>query len=153
MFHVAVHAGPGIVREIREPVRVVEGVAADLGEKARHMVEESFSQEGIYAQCAGYGNDAFPPSSLVRVHFPYSADQRIVRPEDALNPAICDITLAEKVLRVAMLLENVNVMFGLGSLSTAHTEADLSIVSDAIHHAAQRLKPALSWRSPMRPPE
>jgi glutamate-1-semialdehyde 2,1-aminomutase len=117
---------------------------ADLGEKARRMVEKSFAEEGIYAQSAGYGNDALPPSSLVRVHFPYSADRPIMRPDDALDPAVCDVELSEKVLRVAMLLENVNVMFGLGSLSTAHTEADLALVAEAIHRAARRLKPAFA---------
>lgn len=115
---------------------------ADLGEKARRMVEKSFSEEGIYAQAADYGNDALPPSSLVKVHFPYSANHPITRPEDALDPAVCDVELSEKVLRVAMLLENVNVMFGLGSLSTAHTESDLAFVSEAIHRAARRIKKA-----------
>lgn len=117
---------------------------ADLGEKARRMVEKSFAEEGIHAQCAGYGNDAFPPSSLVRVHFPYSADQRITRPEDALDPSVCDVALCEKVLRVAMLLEDVNVMFGLGSMSTAHTEADLTFAAEAIHRVAHRLKTAFA---------
>jgi len=42
-----------------------------------------------------------------------------------------------------MLLENVNVMFGLGSMSTAHTEGDLDFVAEAIHKVAPRLKRAL----------
>ena len=117
---------------------------ADLGDKARRMVEKSFAEEGIYAQSSGYGNDALPPSSLVRVHFPYSAGHPITRPEDALNPAVCDVELSDKVLRVAMLLENVNVMFGLGSISAAHTEADLALVAEAIHRTARRLKPAFA---------
>ncbi len=137
-------AGKAVMSYLVEHEAEVYPRLSDLGEKARSMVEQSFAAEGIYAQCAGYGNDAFPPSSLVRVHFPYSADQPISRPEDALNPIICDVVLSERVLRVAMLLENVNVMFGLGSLSTAHTEADLARVAEAIHRTAYRLKPAFA---------
>ncbi len=110
-----------------------------LAEKARGMVEKTFAEEGIYARCAGYGNDALPPSSLTRVHFPYREDHRIERPEDALDPTRCDVALSEKVLRVAMLLENVNAMYGMGSLSTAHTESDLSTFEGAVHRVAHRL--------------
>jgi len=111
----------------------------EMADKARRFVEGAFAEEGIYAQCAGYGNDALPPSSLTRVHFPYREGHRVVRPEDALNPEICDVTLSEKVLRVTMLLEDVYAMNGLGSISTAHTDADLSIFEDAVHRVAHRL--------------
>lgn len=110
-----------------------------LAEKARRMIESSFAEEKIYAQCAGYGNDALPPSSLTRVHFPYREGHQVSRPEDALDPAVCDVALSEKVLRLAMLLENVNVMYGLGSFSTAHTEADLLVLEGAVRRVAHRL--------------
>ncbi len=111
----------------------------EMADKARRFIEAAFADEGIYAQCAGYGNDALPPSSLTRVHFPYREGHRVVRPEDALDPDICDVTLGEKVLRVAMLLEDVYAMNGLGSISTAHTDADLSIFEDAVRRVAHRL--------------
>ena len=107
------------------------------------MIEKYFAESGIYAQCAGYGNDALPPSSLTRVHFPWREGQKIERPEDALDPEICDLVLSEKVMRLAMLLENINVMYGLGSFSTAHTDADLSILGDALARVSRRIKRSL----------
>ncbi len=112
----------------------------EMADKARRMVEAAFAEEGIFAQCAGYGNDALPPSSLTRVHFPYREGHKIVRPEDALNPEICDVDLSERVLRVAMLLEDVYAMNGLGSISTAHTDADLTIFDGAVRRVAHRLR-------------
>jgi glutamate-1-semialdehyde 2,1-aminomutase len=111
----------------------------EMADRAREMIEAAFAEEGIYAQCAGYGNDALPPSSLTRVHFPYREGHKVVRPEDALNPKICDVALSEKVLRVAMLLENVYAMNGLGSISTAHTDEDLSFLREAVRRVARRL--------------
>ncbi len=118
--------------------QVYPAVAA-MADKARRIVESAFAAEGIYARCAGYGNDALPPSSLTRVHFPYREDHEIVRPEDALNPEVCDVTLSDKVLRVAMLLEDVYAMNGLGSISTAHTDEDLSYFRDAVQRVARKL--------------
>jgi len=110
-----------------------------LAEKARDMVEATFAAAGIHAVCAGRGNDGFPPSSLIRVHFPLDDRKMIERPEDAMDPAICDLVLSEKILRVAMLLEDVNVMFGLGSLSSAHTEEDLGFGRSAFERVAAAL--------------
>ncbi len=114
-----------------------------MADKARRMVEACFAHEGIYAQCAGYGNDALPPSSLTRVHFPYREGHKIIRAEDALDPEVCDVVLSEKVLRVAMLLEDVYIMNGLGSISTAHTEEDLCFLEEALKRVAHRLGQAL----------
>jgi glutamate-1-semialdehyde 2,1-aminomutase len=115
---------------------------SEMADKARRKIETTFAEEGIYAQCAGYGNDALPPSCLTRVHFPYREGHRILRPEDALDPDVCDVVLSEKVLRIAMLLENVYVMNGLGSFSTAHTESDLSTFAEAVRRVARRLAKA-----------
>ncbi|HYK91861.1 MAG TPA: aminotransferase class III-fold pyridoxal phosphate-dependent enzyme [Acidobacteriota bacterium] len=116
---------------------------SELGDKARRLVEATFAAEGIYAQCAGYGNDALPPSSLTRVHFPYREGQQIGRPEDALDPSVCDVALSEKVLRLAMLLEDVYVMNGLGSFSTAHTNEDLVVFGAALERVAHRIGRAI----------
>jgi len=115
---------------------------SELGDKARCLIEKSFAEQGIYAQCAGYGNDALPPSSLTRVHFPYREGHQVRWPEDALDPAVCDVVLSEKVLRVAMLLENVYVMNGLGSFSTAHADEDVSVLGEAVSRVAHRLRQA-----------
>lgn len=113
---------------------------ATLGEQSRQTVEAAFAEEDIYARCTGYGNDAIPGGSLSFVLFPYEEGREPKRPEDAWNPAVCDVTLRETVLRLALLLEDVHVFHGLGSVSVAHTEADLERLGRACRRVARRLK-------------
>jgi glutamate-1-semialdehyde 2,1-aminomutase len=111
-----------------------------LAESARSRIEAAFAQHGIFAQCVGRGTDALPPISMIRVHFPYEEGRTISRPEEALDPSVCDVTLGEKVIRLAMLLENVNAMFGFGVISAAHTEADLDFAISALGRVARRIR-------------
>jgi glutamate-1-semialdehyde 2,1-aminomutase len=119
---------------------------SDLGDKARKMIEDAFAADGILARCTGAPNDALPSSSLIRVHFPYRPDTGMARPDEVMNPDLYDVALSEKVLRLALLIEDVNVMYGFGSLSTAHSEADLIVVINAIHEAIARIKQA-GWQN------
>ena len=64
-------------------------------------------------------------------------------PEDIYNPAVCDTILSNKVLQLALLLENVFTVHGLCSTTMAHTEEDIQFLGKACHRAAQRLKPYL----------
>ncbi len=64
-------------------------------------------------------------------------------PEETRNPSICDVELSDRVLQLAMLLEDVFVMHGLGSVSAAHTEADIARLGDACARAARRIAPHL----------
>jgi len=113
---------------------------ADLGQKARRTVEAAFAQEGIYARCTGYGNESLPGSSLAKLHFPYQDGRQLDSPDDVRNPAVCDVTLSDKALQVALLLEDVHVMHGLGALSTAHTEDDITLLGEACRRVARRFK-------------
>jgi glutamate-1-semialdehyde 2,1-aminomutase len=113
---------------------------ADLGDKTRRTMEAAFAQEGIYARCTGYGNEVLPGSSLAMLHFPYKDSCRLDSPDDVRNPAVCDVTLGDKVLQLALLLENVHVVHGLGALSTAHTEDDVARLGEACRRAARRFK-------------
>jgi glutamate-1-semialdehyde 2,1-aminomutase len=112
---------------------------ARLGEKARRTVEEAFRTEGILAQCTGDGNDALPGSSMAAVHFPYQEGVSCRSPEQTRNPDVCDIELSDTVLQLALLLEDVFVMHGLGSVSAAHTEEDISRLGEACRKAARRI--------------
>jgi glutamate-1-semialdehyde 2,1-aminomutase len=116
---------------------------ARLGEKARRIVEEAFRLEGIRARCTGDGNDALPGSSMAAVHFPYEESATCRTPEETRNPDVCDVELSDTVLQLALLLEDVFVMHGLGSLSTAHTEEDIARLGDACRKAARRIAPYL----------
>jgi glutamate-1-semialdehyde 2,1-aminomutase len=112
---------------------------AVVGEQTRRIVERTFEAEGIYARCTGYGNEAIPGSSLVTVRFPYQRGRALSSPADVHDPTICDNVLSEHVLRLALLLENVHTMHGLGALSMEHTEEDLAFLEEAVRRAARRI--------------
>ena len=113
---------------------------AELGTKTRKTVEASFAEEGIYARCTGYGNEAIPGSSMVMVNFPFDESHRLATPDDVSDPAACDITLRERVLKLGFLLEDVHVMHGLGALSASHTEDDIALLGEACRRVARRVR-------------
>jgi glutamate-1-semialdehyde aminotransferase len=123
--------------------RQVYPLIARLGEKARRAVEEAFRAEGIHAVCTGSGNDALPDSSMAAVHFPYDATTACDAPEQTRNPDVCDVELSDTVLQLALLLEDVFVMHGLGSVSAAHTEEDIARLGEACRSAGRRIAPFL----------
>jgi glutamate-1-semialdehyde 2,1-aminomutase len=112
----------------------------DLGEKTRRTMEASFVQEGIYAHCTGYGNEVLAGSSMAMLHFPYEDDAQLDGPDDALNPAVFDVTLCQEALPLALLLEDVHIVHGHAAVSTAHTEADMEFLGQACRRVAQRFK-------------
>ncbi len=113
---------------------------AKLGEKACQAVEKAFSEEGILARCSGCDSEVLPPSSINRLVFPYRAEIRLNSPDVVCNPALVDVSLGEEVVRLALLLENIHVFHGLGSLTTAHTVGDIERLGEACHRVAQRIK-------------
>jgi glutamate-1-semialdehyde 2,1-aminomutase len=113
---------------------------AALGDKARRAVEAAFASEGMTARCTGEPNAAIPGSSVGAVLFPYKADAVFRSPDDTKNPEASDVELSERVVQLALLLEDVFVMHGLGAVSTAHTKADISRLGDACARAARRIK-------------
>ena len=117
---------------------------AAQGEKARRTMEDAFAQEGIYAHCTGYANEVMKGSSMAMLHFPYQDGCTPDRPVDVRNPAVCDVVLGDKALQLALLLENVHVVHGLGALSTAHTDEDIKLLGEACRRVARRFKPHLS---------
>ena len=116
---------------------------AELGNKARAILEGIFAAEGIYARCTGYSPEIQPGSSLVLLHLPHRPDQSLQSAKDTLDPAVCDHVLSEHVLQLAMLLEDVHISHGLGSLTMAHTEDDLTFLGQAYARVARRIKPYL----------
>ncbi len=116
---------------------------ARLGEKTRQVIKTAFVEEGIYTHCTGYGNAVLPGSSMFMLHFPFSEGVPLKTPEDWSNPSVCDITLAHKVLDLALLLEDVFMLHSHGGISTAHTEADIDLLGEACRRAARRIKPYL----------
>jgi glutamate-1-semialdehyde aminotransferase len=113
---------------------------AKLGERTRRMVEAAFAEEGIFARCTGYGNEALPGSSLFMFHFPYDEDVQLDKPDDVFDPSVCDVALTKEVSQLALLLEDVYVIHGHGGISAAHTEADVDLLGEACRKVARRLK-------------
>jgi glutamate-1-semialdehyde 2,1-aminomutase len=114
----------------------------EMGARARQAVEGAFASEGILARCTGAGG-ALPGSSVSAVIFPYSEEHCCRSPEDTHNPHLCDAELSDRVLQLALLLEDVYVVHGLGSISAAHSEADVEYLAQACGRAARRIKPYL----------
>lgn len=111
-----------------------------LGALARREVEAAFAAEGIYARVTGAPNSVMPGSSIGTVVFPYHEDFEVRAPEDTRNPQVVDVSLADRVLQQLLLLEDVHVVHGFGSISSVHTEDHIHRLGAACGQAARRLK-------------
>jgi len=116
---------------------------ADLGRRTRRAVEAAFASEGLLAVCTGDGNEAVPGSSLGMVQFPHREGTRFRSPEDIRNPEICDVVLSDKALQLALLLEEVHVVHGLGAVSAAHDEQTIEHLAEGCRRAARRIRSLL----------
>jgi glutamate-1-semialdehyde 2,1-aminomutase len=112
---------------------------AALATRARTAVEQAFAAHGMTAKCTGGGSNAIPDSSLAAVQFPYGPSAPCDSPDQTRNPDVCDVELADTVLQLAFLLEDVFVMHGLGAISAAHTDADITRLAKARERAAKRI--------------
>jgi glutamate-1-semialdehyde 2,1-aminomutase len=109
-----------------------------LGAKVRKEIEEIFSKYEINAKCTG-GDDAVTKnSSIVGVHFVNKKIDRIIYPEEVLNPECCDPELREIVFRLSMLEQGFNTFHGYGAISTAHTEEEIQASLDAVERVAKK---------------
>jgi glutamate-1-semialdehyde 2,1-aminomutase len=115
----------------------------EMGERMRARIEHVFAEQGVLARCTGHPNDAVQGSSLALIHFPVRPDIEIDSPDVASDPTCCNMEVREMVLKLALLMEDVFAVHGLGSLSTAHTEQDLERLYSACERAAHRIKPFL----------
>jgi glutamate-1-semialdehyde 2,1-aminomutase len=133
-------AGKLMIEYLVEHEATIYPRLAELGQQMRTRIEQVFAEHGIPAQCTGYPNQAVTGSSLALIHFPVRPGIKIDSPDVASDPACCNVPLRERVLKLALLLEDVYAMHGLGSVSTAHTEQDLEKLYAACARAAERLK-------------
>jgi glutamate-1-semialdehyde 2,1-aminomutase len=113
---------------------------ARLGDKIRHTLEAAFTEEGIFARCTGYGNEAIPGSSLFMVHFPHDADASLDSPDNVADPSVCDTMLNRDVLQMALLLGDIYLLHGHGAVSITHTETDIDILGNACRKVARQIK-------------
>jgi glutamate-1-semialdehyde 2,1-aminomutase len=111
---------------------------AALGERTRRGIERIFGAHGIEARCTGDGNAAVPGSSMAGVQFPINGHNDIIYPEQTQDPAVCDIALREQVLKLGLLVQDVNVAHGVGALAMAHSDADVDKLLAACEVVAAR---------------
>ena len=114
-----------------------------LGALARQAVEEAFASEGIFARCSSHPNDVIPLSSLLAPQFPYDRERPHLSPDDLNDPALADTVLRDKVLQLALLLEDIHVVHGGGAVGAAHTEEDIARFAAGCRRVAKRLRPYL----------
>jgi glutamate-1-semialdehyde aminotransferase len=76
---------------------------------------------------------------MAAVHFPHDPATPCDSPDQTRNPDVCDVELVDSVLQLALLLEDVFVMHGLGAVSMAHTEEDVARLGEACEKVARRL--------------
>jgi glutamate-1-semialdehyde 2,1-aminomutase len=111
---------------------------AAAGERLRQGIERVFAAAGVPARCTGGGNDVVAGSSLFMVHFPRRTDVAYDRPEDVHDPARSDLPRREELLKLALLVNGVNIVHGGGAVSTAHGPKDIE-ATIAAYGAAARL--------------
>jgi glutamate-1-semialdehyde 2,1-aminomutase len=132
-------AGKTMIQYLVEHEDEIYPYLAGLGAQVRSRLEGIFRQHGIVARCTGYPNDAIGGSSLAVLHFPLRPDVQVDSPDVAADPACCMLEVRERLLKLALLLEDVYAMHGLGALSTTHTEDNLAHLYRACDRVAQRL--------------
>jgi len=111
-----------------------------LGEKLRRKAEDVCAAEGLYSCCTGYGNEVVTDSSLSLLFFPHEEGRRITSPAETRDPAVVDTELGGRILQLGLLLEDVHVSHGLGSLSTAHTEDDIDLFCEKLSRFVRRVR-------------
>jgi glutamate-1-semialdehyde 2,1-aminomutase len=136
----AMLAAKTMVSYLAEHEKEVYPRLAVLGDGLRRAIEEGFAAEGVLARCSGAPRDGIPGSSLTAVHFPFEDETVTDRPHVTRDPALCDIPLKERVLQLALLLEDVYTLYGSFALSTAHTQRDIGRVGAACRAVAHRVR-------------
>ena len=111
-----------------------------LSEMIRLRVPQVFQNAGMHARFTGEENEVLPNNSLHTLVFPYEETNPLTSPDDVMDPEKCNVGFVEHVLKVAMLLEDVHIIHGLGTVSTAHTEEDIDQLCNAYARSVERIQ-------------
>lgn len=111
----------------------------EIGAAMRRGIESAFAEAGILARCTGALDELECGSSMVTTHFPHEESIELDTPEAVFDPERCDIDLREKVLGLALLVEDVHLLLAHGAASTAHTDDDVRFLADASRNVAERV--------------
>ena len=126
--------------------RLVAGAAtiypklARSGDRLRRGVERVFAEAGVPVRLTGDGNAVVPGSSLFMVHFPRRKNVSYDHPEDIHDDRRSDVALREEILKLALLVNGVNVVHGGGAVSTVHGDREIDATIAAYGEAARLFK-------------
>jgi len=124
-----------------ENEETVYSTLRETATETRRAVTEAFAEEGIAVRFAGDEDDVLPGNSLHMLRVPRGRGHRLNTPEEVYDPAVCDVVLSDVVLQLALLLESVYTVHGLGSTTAAHTREDIGFLAEACRRAARRIRP------------
>ena len=113
---------------------------ARAGERLRRGIEKAFEEAGFPARATGDGNAVVPGSSLFMVHFPRDKSIAYDRPEDVHDDRRSNIALREEILKLALLVNGVNIVHGGGAVSAAHGAKEIDATIAAYGEAARLFK-------------
>jgi glutamate-1-semialdehyde 2,1-aminomutase len=113
---------------------------ARSGERLRRGIERVFAEAGIVARCTGAGNEVTGESSLFMVHFPRIPGMACETPEDVHDVRRSDIAMREDLLKLALLVNGVNIVHGGGAVSAAHGPKEIEATIAAYAEAARLFK-------------
>lgn len=138
----SIQAGLVFLRYLIDNGEKIYSKIGKLGNKVRRQIKEIFKTYGFKVFCTGDGGTVTPHSSLVGVHFIKEKAEEITSPEEIWNPQVCDIEMREKIFKLAMLKEGINIFHGYGAISYAHTEDEIQESLDAVEKIAKKWKKA-----------
>ena len=116
---------------------------AALAEKARAAVEKAFAGEGLAARCTAGGATPSRPAPWLPCTSRMIRRPRATPRSRPAIPTSATWSSSDTVVQLALLLEDVFVMHGLGAMSIAHTEADIEKLAEACGRAGKRIAPLL----------
>jgi len=108
-----------------------------LGNRARIEIERIFRHYGFHVTCSGLDTDIISESSMVGVHFLHKKIDRITSPEQVWNTNTCDPEMREKIFKLAMINEGVNISHGFGGVSSVHSDKHIQAYLDAVERIAR----------------
>jgi glutamate-1-semialdehyde 2,1-aminomutase len=133
-------AGLTMLKRLGGGAAVIYPGIARAGERLRRGIEKAFEEAGFPARTTGDGNAIVPGSSLFMVHFPRDRSVAYDRPEDVHDDRRSDIALREEILKLALLVNGVNIVHGGGAVSAAHGAKEIDATVAAYGEAARLFK-------------
>lgn len=133
-------AGLVMLRRLASGAATIYPRIAGAGERLRRGIEKAFAEAGVPARTTGDGNAVVPGSSLFMVHFPRESGVAYDRPEDVHDDRRSNLALREDILKLALLVNGVNIVHGGGAVSAAHGEKEIATTIAAYGEAARLIR-------------